>query len=56
MVHAVLHLLGFDHKKKSKERPMREKEKEVLDYLAKAARLGTMSLGEQKSEHNRSKS
>ena len=35
IVHAVLHLLGFDHKKKKEREIMREKEKEVLDYLAK---------------------
>ena len=46
IVHAVLHLLGFDHKKKKEREIMREKEKEVLDYLAQAVRLGTMSLGE----------
>ena len=46
LVHAVLHLLGFDHKKKKEREIMREKEKEVLDYLAQAVRLGTMSLGE----------
>ena len=34
IVHAVLHLLGFDHKKKKERETMREKEKEVLDYLA----------------------
>ena len=34
IVHAVLHLLGFDHKKKKERDIMREKEKEVLDYLA----------------------
>ena len=46
VVHAVLHLLGFDHKKKKEREIMREKEKEVLNYLAEAVRLGTMSLGE----------
>ena len=35
VVHAVLHLLGFDHKKKKEREAMREKEKEVLDYLAR---------------------
>ena len=35
-VHAVLHLLGFDHKKKKEREAMREKEKEVLNYLAEA--------------------
>ena len=35
IVHAVLHLIGFDHKKKKERETMREKEKEVLDYLAK---------------------
>ena len=35
IVHAVLHLLGFDHKKKRGREIMRGKEKEVLDYLAK---------------------
>ncbi len=35
IVHAVLHLLGFDHKKKKEREAMREKEKEVLNYLAK---------------------
>ncbi|MCY3625938.1 MAG: rRNA maturation RNase YbeY [Candidatus Dadabacteria bacterium] len=35
IVHAVLHLLGFDHKKKKERETMREKEKEVLDYLSK---------------------
>ena len=34
IVHAILHLLGFDHKKKKEREMMREKEKEVLDYLA----------------------
>ena len=43
IVHAVLHLLGFDHKKKKQRETMREKEKEVLNYLADAVRLGTMS-------------
>ena len=33
LVHAVLHLLGFDHKKKKERAIMREKEKEVLSYL-----------------------
>lgn len=37
IVHAVLHLLGFDHKKKKERETMREKEREVLDYLAKSA-------------------
>ena len=46
IVHAVLHLLGFDHKKKKQRETMREKEKEVLNYLAEAVRLGTMSPGE----------
>lgn len=36
IVHAVLHLLGFDHKKKKERETMREKEKEVLSYLAEA--------------------
>ena len=36
IVHAVLHLLGFDHKKKKERETMREKEKEVLDYLTGA--------------------
>ena len=35
IVHAVLHLLGFDHKKKKEREMMREKEKEVLGYLSK---------------------
>ena len=35
LVHAVLHLLGFDHKKKKEREVMREKEKDVLDYLSK---------------------
>ena len=35
IVHAVLHLIGFDHKKRKERETMREKEKEVLDYLAK---------------------
>lgn len=34
IVHAVLHLFGFDHKKKKERETMREKEKEVLSYLA----------------------
>ena len=34
LVHAVLHLLGFDHKKKKEREAMRQKEKEVLNYLA----------------------
>ena len=46
VVHAVLHLLGFDHKKKKEREAMREKEKEVLNYLAEAVRLSAMSLGE----------
>ena len=46
VVHAVLHLLGFDHKKKKEREIMREKEKEVLNYLAEAVRLGSMSSGE----------
>ena len=46
VVHAVLHLLGFDHKKKKEREIMREKEKEVLNYLAKEVRLDTMSSGE----------
>ena len=33
LVHAVLHLLGFDHKKKKEREIMREKEKEVLTHL-----------------------
>lgn len=36
LVHAALHLLGFDHKKKREREVMREKEKEVLEYLAGA--------------------
>ena len=36
IVHAVLHLLGFDHKKEKEREVMREKEKEVLNYLAEA--------------------
>ena len=46
VVHAVLHLLGFDHKKKKEREAMREKEKEVLNYLAEAVRLSAMSPGE----------
>ena len=46
VVHAVLHLLGFDHKKKKEREIMREKEKEVLNYLAEAVHLGSMSSGE----------
>ena len=46
VVHAVLHLLGFDHKKKKEREIMREKEKEVLNYLAEAVHLGSMPLGE----------
>ena len=46
VVHAVLHLLGFDHKKKKEREIMREKEKEVLNYLAEAVHLGSMSFGE----------
>ncbi len=42
IVHAVLHLLGFDHKKKKEREMMREKEKEVLDYLSKTIRLDPM--------------
>ena len=42
IVHAVLHLLGFDHKKKKEREMMREKEKEVLDYLAETIRLDPM--------------
>ena len=33
LVHAVLHLLGFDHKRKKEREAMREKEKRVLNYL-----------------------
>ena len=36
VVHAILHLLGFDHKKKKERETMREKEKEVLNYLVEA--------------------
>ena len=36
VVHAVLHLIGFDHKKRKEREAMREKEKEVLSYLAGA--------------------
>ena len=46
IVHAVLHLLGFDHKKKKEREMMREKEKEVLDYLAETIRLDPMLSGE----------
>ena len=46
IVHAVLHLLGFDHKKKKERETMREKEKEVLDYLAETIRLDPMLSGE----------
>lgn len=46
IVHAVLHLLGFDHKKKKEREMMREKEKEVLDYLAETIRLDPMFSGE----------
>ena len=46
IVHAVLHLLGFDHKKKKERETMREKEKEVLNYLDRAVRLDNMSSGE----------
>ena len=42
IVHAVLHLLGFDHKKKKEREMMREKEKEVLDHLAETIRLDPM--------------
>ncbi len=34
IVHAVLHLVGFDHKGKKQREQMREKEKEILDYLS----------------------
>ncbi len=34
IVHAVLHLLGFDHKEKKQRKEMRDKEKEILDYLS----------------------
>ena len=34
IVHAVLHLLGFDHKKKKEREVMREKERDILNYLA----------------------
>jgi len=33
IVHAVLHLFGFDHKKRKEREVMREKEKEILNYL-----------------------
>ena len=46
VVHAVLHLLGFDHKKKKERDIMREKEKEMLNYLDGAVHLGSMPLGE----------
>ncbi len=36
IVHATLHLLGFDHKKKKERETMREKEKEILNYLTEA--------------------
>ena len=39
IVHAILHLLGFDHKKKKEREAMRKKEKEVLAYLANLPRL-----------------
>ncbi len=34
IIHAVLHLIGFDHKRKKQREQMREKEKEVLNYLS----------------------
>ena len=43
VVHAVLHLLGFDHKKKKERDAMREKEKEVLNHLAEVLRSGSTS-------------
>ena len=43
VVHAVLHLLGFNHKKKKEREAMREKEKEVLNYLAEVFRSGSRS-------------
>ncbi len=38
IVHAILHLIGFDHKKKKQREAMREKEKEVLSYLLETAK------------------
>ncbi len=33
LVHGILHLLGYDHKKKSERERMREKEREIIDFL-----------------------
>jgi len=33
VVHGVLHLLGYDHKKLQEARLMEEKEKEILEFL-----------------------
>lgn len=33
LVHGILHLLGFDHERKGDNIEMREKEKEVLEWL-----------------------
>ncbi len=33
IIHGVLHLLGFDHKKRKEREVMRKKEREVLDYV-----------------------
>jgi len=33
VVHGILHLLGYDHKKLQEARLMEEKEKEILEFL-----------------------
>ncbi len=33
LVHGILHLLGHDHKKKKERETMRDKEKEILNFL-----------------------
>lgn len=33
LVHSILHLIGFDHKKKSDREVMLKKEKEIMDFI-----------------------
>ena len=35
LVHSILHLIGYDHKKKSDREAMVKKEKEVMDFIRK---------------------